>query len=579
MSSIHISQIAKRITEQFSAYIDTSDLTEKDPEFQIKVRSRCLAAYAISMRSGCSAIDAARSVTDGGNDHGIDAVYLSSTLDKLYLVQSKWIRSGKGEPDSGDVAKFCAGVRDVMNLEKDRFNEKIQSKWDQIDKAVTSFGMHYELIVIYTGINTLAGPSSQLLSDLIEELNDAGPVMECSQLNQEKIHTSLAKGIGGEPIDLEIGLSNWGTITTPHNAFYGTVTGEEVAQWWKTHGESLFAANLRKMLGTTEVNREINSTIDNRPEDFWYFNNGITVVAKSIEKSMLGGSSREIGAFKAIDANVVNGAQTVSTLGRYDNTNKQLEHVKVPLRIISLEHTENDFGFDVTRANNRQNRIESRDFVSQDPEQLRLKTELALENIEYNLARSENFKESSEAFDLVEATTALACFNPDPGLAILAKREIGRFWLDITKAPYKAIFNPSINGILIYRAVLILRAVETCLDTTIKSLQKQNGREYGVLVHGNRLIASMVFDLFDHSKIINIGCNTFSIDDEIEWINKTTQSLCELLKSEVENHYKGGMLATIFKNPAKSKMLHSECLSKMKTPPPPKPVQEMLKLH
>jgi hypothetical protein len=46
-----------------------------------------------------------------------------------------------------------------------------------------------------------------------------------------------------------------------------------------------------------------------------------------------------------------------------------------------LKDTPIDFGKDVTRANNKQNRIENRDFVSQDPEQARIKTELAIEGI------------------------------------------------------------------------------------------------------------------------------------------------------------------------------------------------------
>jgi hypothetical protein len=490
MSAIHLAQIANRIREQFSEFVDRTDLSDKDPEIDTKILSRCLAAHAVFARAGCTEVDAARAVTDGGDDHGLDAIYFSPTTEKLFLVQSKWIKSGKGEPESGDVAKFCAGIRDLINLEKDRFNAKIQAKWDIVDKAVTSFGIRYELIVIYTGINSLAGPSTQLLTDLVEELNDAEPVVSFSALNQSCIYSSLASGVSGDPIDLDIALSNWGMTDSPHKAYYGAVTGSEVAQWWKDNGDNLFATNLRKMLGATEVNREIRATIDNRPEDFWYFNNGVTIVASSVTKSMVGGASREIGTFKVRHASVVNGAQTVSTIGKYTDSGKNLEHVKIPLRIISLEHAEDQFGFEVTRANNRQNRIESRDFVAQDPEQLRLKTELALENINYNLSRSESFVPSEKAFDLAEATAALACLSADSGLAVQAKREIGRFWTDLSKSPYKTIFNPTVNGITVYRAVAVLREIENSLNEAIKGLGKRSGRDYGVLVHGNRLISS-----------------------------------------------------------------------------------------
>lgn len=560
MSAIHLAQISNRITDQFAKFVDRSDLSDKDPEVDTKILSRCLAAHAVFARAGCTEVDAARAVTDGGDDHGLDAIYFSPTTEKLFIVQSKWIKSGKGEPESGDVAKFCAGVRDLINLEKDRFNAKIQAKWDIVDKAVTSFGIRYELIVIYTGINTLAGPSTQLLTDLVEELNDAEPVVSFTALNQSRIYASLASGVSGDPIDLDIALSNWGMTDSPHKAYYGAVTGAEVAQWWKDNGDSLFATNLRKMLGATEVNREIRATIDNRPEDFWYFNNGVTIVAGSVTKSMVGGASREIGTFKVSSASVVNGAQTVSTIGKYSDPGKNLDHVKIPLRIISLEHAEDQFGFEVTRANNRQNRIESRDFVAQDPEQLRLKTELALENINYNLTRSESFTSSDKAFDLAEATAALACLNDDSGLAVQAKREIGRFWADLSKAPYKTIFNPAVNGITVYRAVAILREIEICIATAIKGLAKRSGRDYGVLVHGNRLIASLVFTMIDGRKMTDVN-ERFDISVEIKHVELNTSKVTTLLTSEVERQFPGGFLATVFKNLAKSKQLYQSCIA------------------
>lgn len=565
MSAIHIAQIAKRINEQFAEFLDHSDLSDKDPEIETKILSRCLAAHAVFMRSGCTPIDAARSVTDGGDDHGLDAIYFSPSTEKLILVQSKWIKNGKGEPESGDVAKFCAGVRDLINLERDRFNAKIQSHWDLIDKAVTSFGIRYELVVIYTGINTLAAPSTQLLTDLVEELNDAEPVVSYTALNQSLVYSSLASGVTGAPIDLEVALSNWGMTESPHKAYYGAVTGVEVAQWWKDNGDNLFAKNLRKMLGATEVNREICATIDNRPEDFWYFNNGVTIVANTVTKSMVGGASREVGTFKVTGASVVNGAQTVSTVGKYNNPGRKLEHVKIPIRIIALEQAGEEFGSEVTRTNNRQNRIESRDFVAQDPEQLRLKTELALENIEYNLTRSESFSPGEKSFDLAEATAALACLNPDPGLSVQAKREIGRFWIELSKAPYKTIFNPTTNGITVYRAVSVLRVVEAYLSNAIKIIGKRSGREYGVLVHGNRLITSLVFAKIDSSKIRDV-VQEFNIANETGVIEAATKQLIGLLTFEVENRFPGGFLATVFKNPAKSKLLYESCLVKAGQP-------------
>lgn len=41
------------------------------------------------------------------------------------------------------------------------------------------------------------------------------------------------------------------------------------------------------MLGATEVNDEVKRTIEEQPENFWYYNNGITIVAESIKNRWL----------------------------------------------------------------------------------------------------------------------------------------------------------------------------------------------------------------------------------------------------------------------------------------------------
>ena len=69
--------------------------------------SRALAAYAIHRLSGCSIEDAAASVVDGGGDGGIDAIFYVASNSTMFIVQSKYIVNGRGEPDCGD---FCARV-------------------------------------------------------------------------------------------------------------------------------------------------------------------------------------------------------------------------------------------------------------------------------------------------------------------------------------------------------------------------------------------------------------------------------------------------------------------------------------
>jgi len=550
MSIIHVNQIGSKINTLFSDKIDKSDLNSNDKEINTKILTRCLSAYAIYCIGDTSLEEAASSVVDGADDNGIDAIHYSPSNKRMIIVQSKWKKDGTGEPDNGDLRKFKDGVIDLINLELDKFNNKVNIKKQMIETALGEFDTKFDLVLIHTGSNTLSRHNQQVMDSILSELNDAGDgtsedVVNFHHLNQAIIHSGLASGMDGEPIDLEIGLSQWGKVEEPHQGFFGIVAGEEVANWWLKKGKRLFAKNIRQMLGATEVNDEVKRTIDEQPENFWYYNNGVTIVAESIKKSMVGGNSRDIGSFKANNISIVNGAQTVSVIGKYaQEGGANLEKLRLPIRLISLEGAPEDFGATVTKTNNRQNRIEGRDFVSLDEEQTRLKKELSLEGIEYNIVRSENIKTSPTIIDLTEATVALACASTQVSLAVQAKREIGRFYDNLKKAPYKTIFNPQTNGIYLKNAVYALRKIDEAISSMIINLQKKSGKEYGILVHGNRMLAFLVF----RKLALHKTANEFYFDvDSIDW-KTNTEAMLEKLILEIEGNYKDKFLATLFKN-------------------------------
>lgn len=562
MSIIHVNQIATKIKELFGKLIDTSDLSPNDTQYETKLLTRCLAAYAVFCIGGSTETEAANSVIDGGNDNGIDAIYYSPVTKRMTLVQSKWSKKGTGEPESGDIRKFKDGVKDLVSLSFDRFNKKVEKMRKTIEVALTSFDTKFDIIVIHTGNQLLSEHSQRVMNDLVSELNDAGDgssddIVIFHQLNQAKIHTSLAKGVDGEPIKLEIGLSQWGKIEDPYLAFFGIVSGDEIHEWYNTHGNKLFSKNIRQMLGTTDVNDEIKNTIENVPDKFWYYNNGITLIADKVKKSMAGGNAKDIGSFLLNNVSVVNGAQTVSSIGNITESKKEkLIKVKVPIKIISLENTEQDFGSCVTKNNNRQNRIENKDFVSLDLEQIRLRTELAIDGIEYSIVRSELFKPTDSSFDLNEATTALACVSKQASLAVQAKREIGKFYENLNKSPYKTIFNQDTTGKFMFNSVRCLRVVEKLIRLKINSLNSKSGKEYGILVHGNRMLALLTFSKLDINELAKR--DDFTINEK--HIEDALNESFDNLDKQITLYYQGKILGSLFKNFGICKKIYQEII-------------------
>lgn len=557
MSVLHVNQIISKVKSLFELFVDMKDIPAHDPERESKMITRCLAAYAVYHHVACTAEDAAKAVVDMGDDNGIDAIFYSSALKELVLVQSKYIKNGSGEPDSGEIGKFCTGVEDLINERFDRFNKKINDRSAQISSAILNFETKYILILIYTGDKGLADHGQRKIDDLVNELNDAGegsvePLVKFKKFDQGGIYSSLTKGLLQEPLNIEIGLFQWGKYTEPFNAYFGYMSGEEIARLWIDSGRKLFHRNIRNVLGKTDVNDELIQTIIKAPAKFWYFNNGITIIADDVVKSLQGGTSRESGSFKLTNASVVNGAQTISTIGEMSTLHSdQLKQIFVLVRCISLKGAIAEFGNEVTKANNRQNRIENRDFVSQDSQQTRLKEELAHDNVNYSIVRSDSFTRSKLSFDVEEATASLACASKNVGLAVQMKREPGKFYEDLSKGIYRQIFNASVTGRYVFNAVEINRNIEKAINTKLVEVGKKSGREYGILVHGNRMISMLIFVKLrvSSNELMDVGAINLQ-----ETFDQTFSKLVEV----VSQKYPDAILATLFKNKAKCEIIEKE---------------------
>ena len=256
-------------------------------------------------------------------------------------------------------------------------------------------------------------------------------------------------------------------------------------------------------------------TLESNPVHFFYYNNGVTILARRVTKPLAGGAGNDFATFHCEDISIVNGAQTVGTIGKYGEAgNSSLRDVYLPVRIIVRGDNEN-FAAEVTKTNNRQNRIENRDFVTLDPEQDRIKTELAIEHINYQLMRSESVKTGQDAFDLVEATTALACASCNIHLAVSMKREISKMWEDISKAPYKELFNATVPGLYVWRCVLVQREIDKALIQLAKKMTTSSNpcfpKAAAVGTHGNRLVAALVFEVLPVKRFKDYAFNMDSV--------------------------------------------------------------------
>ncbi len=561
MSTIHVNHIKNTIEQKFKGKIDISDLADKSKEEKDKaILTRGLAAYSLYVLASVGIDSATSAIVDGYNDNGIDAVLFERNQNILWLVQSKWIDKGVGEPETGDTAKFTRGIRDLVNNELDRFNAKVKAKENEIAEALDNAAVRIGIILAYTGKSNLSDHNQRILDDLLKELNDPSELVTVHIFSLREAHSALTGSIAGNPIKFDIALMNWGPCDEPYKAFYGTVAASDIAPWWIAHRARLFSDNIRNFIGMTVINESITNTLTTEPANFWYFNNGITILCNKITKKPLGGGDRAIGYFVCEGVNIVNGAQTVGCIGEtFKKVPQSLGNARVLVRLISLENCPEDFSVKITKATNTQNRIEKRDFVTLDPQQDRLKTDLWLEGKVYHYIRTdEAITPDDNNYTLEESTIALACQNDDITLSVLAKRELGKLWEDITREPYTLVFNPSTTGLQLWRAVKVLRLVNTILKSKEKSTRP--GRERSFYVHANRFILHLLFRMIPTEMMLNPS------SDFDKYVSEKLPGIINKLvvdsRSRMEKLYpEPSLVHQVFRNFTKCKEIKSKVLT------------------
>jgi hypothetical protein len=134
--------------------------------------------------------------------------------------------------------------------------------------------------------------------------------------------------------------------------------------------------NVRTAIKDSEVNDEIVRCLLEEPENFWYFHVGVTALCNKWKGV---GNRKGPVLHDFFGLRIVNGAQTVDSIGRALNVNRAaVEKAQVPIRFVRLHPAPVGWGAGVPGATNRSNQMTARDLVAMDHAQQRLRDEFAL---------------------------------------------------------------------------------------------------------------------------------------------------------------------------------------------------------
>lgn len=164
--------------------------------------------------------------------------------------------------------------------------------------------------------------------------------------------------------------------STNYDAYMGIVPGEFLAKVYLKYGSKLLQGNIRAFLSVRgNVNKGIRNTIINSPSNFFTYNNGIAVVARSVSFSPDGSL---IVHFK--DPQIINGGQTTASLANAiirKEAKNGMDTIFVPMKLtvlnvdsdMSEEQLEeyNNITKTISQCANSQNAVSAADFFSNHP--------------------------------------------------------------------------------------------------------------------------------------------------------------------------------------------------------------------
>ncbi|HEX3965129.1 MAG TPA: AIPR family protein [Trebonia sp.] len=488
-----VRQVRDALKREFETLIDMSDVPGTGENFEQHFLSRALAALVVRRLLGCDSQTAADSVVDGRNDIGIDAVAVADSGTRIWLIQSKWSDKGKAGFGVAEVLKLCEGLHFIDEAKFDRFNAKIQDRAELLRSAWAHPDIEVTLVVAVMGDGGLSADVIDRFEDLKRDFNSYSDVLDYDLWDARRIWQIIRDDQTESPVKVIAKLDQWMHLAEPFEAYQGRIPASEIAEWYSGHGDRLFEQNIRKSLGLTRVNQELVDTLVANPEDFWYYNNGITVLCDSADRVSFSKAAYSPIQLTLMGASVVNGAQTVAAIHTaMQNNEPQASRAYVSIKVVTTENCPPDFGRSVTRATNTQNQVEPRDFVALDPVQWAIREDFALTlNKEYAYKRGELDPAPDAGCSVTQAAIALACAHSNSELAVRTKISRDTLWESGSTSTYEILFHRVTPAACqIWRSFQVLRQVQSWLAG---GQEERAARASAIASHGDLLIVHLVF--------------------------------------------------------------------------------------
>lgn len=285
-----------------------------------------------------------------GSDGGIDYFHVNEDNKTVEIMQAKFSENREAQVDQKAVLEFYDIPKKLL-VNNSEYNSRFREQQELFkrlrEQKYTTRLFFVTTATVPDAIRDIIGLKDQNMSSDTTfdcfEIKDL--IAYVGNPNSPSCELRLSKN------ECFVGRTN----NTQIRRMVATVPASELKKVYKSIGSpTLFSLNPRSYLGgSRKPTKGIKKTILEEPEKLWHYNNGISAVCKSFDYK------EETGIVKIHNLKIVNGCQTVTTIGKTKDIDTNAELV---LRLSETNDT--TFSENISKYTNSQNSIKNPDLLS-----------------------------------------------------------------------------------------------------------------------------------------------------------------------------------------------------------------------
>lgn len=409
--------------------------------------------------------EAIETLTEGGNDFGVDALAMADVIDGEFTVtlfQAKYhhenLEGVKAFPQSG-VEKAVQAVRALFNPSAPvELNPRLQAQIEEVRSLILDGNIPRIRFLLCSNGQSWKVPEAQSIIDR-EQL---GERVRFEHVNHDLLVRILQSTA---PVKDTIQFSGKAIVEDFHytRVFLGKVPVSELARLMDAHGDRLLERNIRRYLGVhgNRVNEAIQQTLKSASErsSFYFYNNGVTLICDRFDYNALQDKDYKV---RVEGLQIINGGQTSKTIQetlaelrtpQISFFPDDLESTFVLVRLYQVPRDSSSFVQTITYATNSQNPVDLRDLRSNDERQKQLELSMRELGFEYRRQRTEGPPRPGDISVGTAAEAVLSVWRRSPQQAKFRTGDhFGKLYNDI--------FTADLSAAQVVTAVLLFRIAE-----------------------------------------------------------------------------------------------------------------------